>query len=769
MGGDFFARHELPCAASFAAWRDRDCRPVPGNPRQTRQSAWHSACDPVFGTKAFREIRVSLNGIAASALSALQTNSTALRVISNNVANLNTVGYARRVVNETAQSSGGTLSGVDISDIQRISDQFLQAEQLSASGSSSRYDTQSSVFDQLNSLLGQPGDSTSLTSQLGDVSTALGQAALAPTSSANQIGSLNAFQSLASTFSNLASQVSGLRNQVDQQVSNSITSVNTLIKQVYDLNAQIKTAQINGDTASALLDQRDVALNNLSQQVGIRTVQQSDGSMSVMTDDGINLVGDSYAQLSYTPGANNGTYGSIMSQDVNPNSGQTIGTPQNFEPHLSGGTIKGLLDMRDGTLASLGEEVGNLAQSTAQAYNAQHNANTAFPPPTTLTGRNTGLVSTDALNFTGKTTIAVSDSSGDMVSRVDVDFGTGTLSVDGGSPVSFGSTVGGFTTALNGALGANGTASFANGVLSVSANGSNGIVVKDDASNPADRGGSGFSQFFGLNDLFTSAAPSIDATGLSASDAGNFAAGGQISLQLKGPNGEIAKTATVNLTAGMTIGNVVSALNTAMGGTATFTLNSDGSISEAQPSNLSSYTLNVTTDTTQRGTTGMSFTQLFGIGANQLALQASSFAVSNAITTSPQSLAFAQAQITATTAAGDTIVGHGDNSGAVALQNVGSDTQAFAKAGDMAAQTGSLSDYAAAFYQDVATQSSGATANQTAQDDRLQEAQSRVSSNSGVNLDEELSNMMTYQQAYSAGARMLTVVDQLYDTLLQIQ
>ena len=61
------------------------------------------------------------------------------------------------------------------------------------------------------------------------------------------------------------------------------------------------------------------------------------------------------------------------------------------------------------------------------------------------------------------------------------------------------------------------------------------------------------------------------------------------------------------------------------------------------------------------------------------------------------------------------------------------------------------------------------TANQSTQDDRLQEAQTRMSSNSGVNLDEELTNLSSFQQAYSAGARILTVVDQLYNTLLQIQ
>ena len=712
---------------------------------------------------------MSLNGIAASALSALQTNSTALRVVSNNVANLNTQGYARRIVNETTLSNGGSLGGVSIADIQRVADQFLQAEQLSAGASSARYDTQSSVFDQLNGILGTPGDSNSLTAQLGNVSAALGQAALAPASSANQVGTLNALQNLASTISSLSSQVSGLRNQVDQQVSATVTGANTLIQQIYTLNQQIRTAQAGGDTASALLDQRDTALQSLSQVVDIRTVTQDDGRMTVMTNDGVSLVGDSYAKLSYTPGANNGSYGAITSQDINPASGQPIAPPQNFEQHLDSGKLKGLLDMRDGTLADLGQEIGNLAQSTALAYNAQHNANTAFPPPTSLTGRNTGLVATDALNFSGKTTLAVADSNGTMVSRIDVDFGARTISVNGNPPTGFANTVGGFTTALNTALGANGSASFANGVLTVSATGSNGIVTQDDATTPANRGGSGFAQFFGLNDLFRSAAPSVTSTGLSAGDASNFAAGSQISLQLKGPDGDVAKTATVTLTAGMTIGNVVTALNTAMAGSASFTLNPDGSISEAQATNLANYSLNVTSDTTVRGNTGMSFSQLFGVVANQTALQATNFSVNAQISAQPSRLAFATSQITSSTVAGASILGHGDNSGAVALQNVGSATQSFAQAGDMAAQTGALSDYAAAFYQDVSTRGSSATANQTAQDDRLQEAQTRQAASSGVNLDEELTNMMTYQQAYSAGARVLSVVQQLYDALLQIQ
>jgi flagellar hook-associated protein 1 FlgK len=711
---------------------------------------------------------VSLNGIAQTALSALQTNSTALRVIGNNVANMNTVGYARRVVNLQAQTTGGELTGVDIASIQRVTDQFLTAETLSAGGSSSRYDTQNSIFQQLNSLLGQPGDKTSLTSQLTAVSTALGQAALSPTASASQQGVLNSIQSLASTISTLSSSITGLQTQVDQQVGSNIGTVNSLVKQIFDLNGQIRTEQVQGDTDSGLLDQRDTAIQNLSKYLGVRQITQPDGSVSVMTTDGINLVGDSYTQLSYTPGGSNGTYSPITFQNINPSSGTPIGPPQDFDSHLDGGSLKGLLDMRDGTLANVNAELGNLAQQTAQAYNTQHNANAAFPPPATLTGRDTGLLAGDALNFTGKTTVAVTDPNGNLVSRVDVDFDAGTISVDGGAATSFTNTVGGFTTALNTALGSNGSASFTDGALTVSATNGNGIVTQDDATTPASRGGAGFSQFFGLNDLFRSAVPSISATGLSATDASGLTAGTQFTLQLKGPNGDIAKQATVNITAGMSIGGVVAAMNTAMGGQATFTLNSDGSISQTQPSNLTGYALNVTSDTTQRGTTGVSFTEMFGIGANTRAQQAQNFEVNPQIAASPQRLSFAQGQITATTAVGDTVVTHGDSSGLNALQALDAKQQTFASAGNIAGEVATLSDYGAAFYQDIATSGTQAQANQTSQDDRLQEAQTRQQSNSGVNLDEELSNMVIYQQAYSAGARLLTTVQNLWDTLLQI-
>jgi flagellar hook-associated protein 1 FlgK len=711
---------------------------------------------------------VTISSILSSAMTALQTNTAALKVVSDNVANINTQGYSRRVVNQTTQVAGGGLTGVDIADIQRVTDQFLQAETLSASAGSAQYSAQSDIYTQLNGLLGSPGDGNSLGSQLDKIFSALATASQAPGTSTSQQSVLTSLQGLATTISNTSASITSLQTQVDGQIGSSISSVNSLIKNIYDLNQQIQTATLAGDKASGLLDQRDQAVQQLSGLIGVRTQDQANGQLTVMTQDGISLVGDSYAQLSYAGGNTNGTYSQIMMTSINGVSGQQIGQPQALDPHLGSGSIEGLVDMRDNQLPALQTELGNFARQTALAFNAQANANSAAPPPSSLDGRDTGLLGSDGMNFTGKTTIAVADSSGNLVSRVNVDFGTGMLSVDSGPSVSIGTTVDDFVSALDGALGSNGSASFSDGQLSIAVTGTNGVVVQDDATTPSSRGGTGFSQFFGLNDVFEGAAPSILSTGLSASDDSDLAAGGAMSFTLKNPNGTLDKQASVTITAGMTIGNVVTALNTSFGSAGSFALGSDGSLKFTPSSGNSADSLNVTADTTQRGSTGMSFTQLFGIGANQAAIQAQGFSVNANMISSPSSLPFAQSNVTSTTVAGDSILGSGDARGLIALQNLANTRQSFSAAGGMGAQLSTLGDYAANFYQDVSTRSNVASTASTTQSDRLAEAQTRQSSESGVNLDEELSNMMIYQQAYSAGARMLQVGQSLYDTLLQM-
>ena len=97
---------------------------------------------------------------------------------------------------------------------------------------------------------------------------------------------------------------------------------------------------------------------------------------------------------------------------------------------------------------------------------------------------------------------------------------------------------------------------------------------------------------------------------------------------------------------------MVTALNTALGGAASFTLNADGSISSSTAALYDGYALNVTGDTTSRGTTGVTFSQLFGLGANAQSLQATGFSLTQAVSSNPARLGFASPAITPTSVAG---------------------------------------------------------------------------------------------------------------------
>ncbi len=125
--------------------------------------------------------------------------------------------------------------------------------------------------------------------------------------------------------------------------------------------------------------------------------------------------------------------------------------------------------------------------------------------------------------------------------------------------------------------------------------------------------------------------------------------------------------------------------------------------------------------------------------------------------------------ITASTAVGDTVVEGGDNSGAIALQDVITKSQSFNAAGGISAQTASLSDYAAAFYQNVSTLSNTVTTNQTTQDDRLQKRNRAWPPTPASTWMRNSPTCPPTSRPIARGARLLTVVDQLYTTLLQIQ
>lgn len=696
----------------------------------------------------------SLTSIMNSAASGLIANQTALRVVSDNVSNVNTDGYVRKVVD--LQPMGvGDAGGVQVGVISRVIDRFLQQASLSASADSGSAGIQAEMLDRAQSLFGDPSSDNAFFNQLDKVFQAFTTAATNAASPVQRNQSTATITDFLNQAGSISTDLKSISAEADSRAASDVTQINGLLVQINDLNQAITRGSASGQDVSDAQNSQGKLVDQLAKLMDVQVTAGANGRIDIRGGQaGLALVDSAgAATLTYvtTPGA--------PSQVTIAQAG---GQSRNLAP--TGGELQGLMDQRNTEIPNISAQLGEYVTRAVDEINRVHNSFSAVPPPTTLTGRNTGLDLPTAISgFTGKTTIAVTDTSGVVQKRVDIDFDAGTMSVNGGSPSAF--TSANFLTSLNTALGGSGTASFANGALSLSAAGSNGVAIADDPTTPSSKAGKGFSHFFGLNDLISSVGYPYAATGLSGTSANGFAAGGQVTLRLSDANGAALKNVTVSVPTGGTVQDVLDALNATSGGAGLygqFALDAQGRMSFT--SSVPGVGMSVIGDTTQWGATGPALSQLFGIATGAGGDRASAFSLRSDIAADGMKLAFSKFDTTA--AVGSSALAPGDGRGAVALAGVANATASFQKAGSAGAIITSLTQYAAQMSGSIAQKSSGAQDRQTAAETVVSEANTRRASVEGVNLDEELIKLTTYQQSYNASARLISAVKDMYDVLL---
>jgi flagellar hook-associated protein 1 FlgK len=700
---------------------------------------------------------MSLSGALASATSGLQAAQASLNTISDNIANVNTPGYVRKVVNQEQQVVAGQGQGVKIVGVQRVTDQYLQAASLSAGSQASQWDTYSTFMDNAQSLFGDPSsDGTGFFFNRPDqIYSDFTSAADDPSSSLLRNQAISDTQQFLGEADRINTQINQLSQNVDSQMKDAVDQANDLLSQIDKLNSDISRAKVTNTDGTGSENNQQSLITQLSTLMSIKVTENPQGGVTIRSPDGVMLAGQGASKLTYTQSGSMPGYVTATS----PGSGAT-------QPlTITSGQMRGLLDLRNTTLPGLSDQLGEFMNGMADQLNAAHNASTAFPPPTSLTGRDTGMdLPTAVSGFSGKSTVAIVNSSGVVQKQVAIDFTAGTMSTDGGvTTTNF--TPANFLTQLNANLGSSGTASFTGGQLSISASGSNGVAIDEGTSMKA---GKAFSSFFGLNDLIRSTGPGNYDTGLKTTDASGFTPGGQITLHLAQPDGNPIKDITVTMPAASTMADVLSALNnnsTGAGLYGQFSLDSQGALTFS-PSAPANAMLSVASDTTQRGAGGPSLSNFFGLGPGARADRASNYVVDPTIAADPTKLALGQLDLTA--AAGQPAISAGDGRGAAAIAASGNVTTQFGAAGTLGKVSMTVSGYAAEFGGSIgraastaATESSNAASVQTEADSRLQSVE-------GVNLDEELVRLTTYQQAYSASARMVQASKDLFDTLLGI-
>lgn len=701
---------------------------------------------------------MSLNAIMSTATSGMMAAQTGLRVTSDNIANVNTTGYVRKTIAQSNLLSNGMGVGVSIDAIKRATDRFLQSASLNAASDSGKAAVVSDTLNRAQQLFGDPSGATSFFSTLDDIYAAFSSAQDDPSSSLLRTQALTRVDDFLSESSRITASISSLGKDADTRISADVDRVNDLLSQIDSLNTDITRAKVAGADSTGAENVQSGLVDELAKMMNVQVTPRQLGGVYVRSTEGLPLAGDGAAKLTYQTSATANGYLTVQLAN-----GSVQPTPLN----ISSGEIKGLMDVRNVELVNLSDQLGEFTSRAAEEINRAANAASSVPAPTTMTGRNTGLDETAAMTgFTGKTTIALTDSSGVIQRRIDIDFDAGSMSVDGAAGPTFNPA--NFMAQLNSAMGGMGAAGFSGGALTISGTGGLGVAIQDDATNPSLKAGKGFSHYFGLNDIVRTDGYSPYETGLTANDPNGFTSG-SMTIRLTDVEGGRIRDIVVDPPVGGTMQDMLDALNSRASGVGLygqFSLNDKGQISFASNSNTP-VTMSIQADTTQRGIGGPSASQLFGLGPAERSTRGEKFYVNKAMNENPKLVPFAQLDLSQTVG-GSPALAIGDGRGALALAKSGDTTAAFAAAGDASAVKMTVSRYASDFSGAIARKSATAASRKDAADAVSTEVSSQRQSEEGVNLDEELINLTTYQQAFNASARLIQATKDMFDVLTGI-
>ncbi len=240
----------------------------------------------------------SVMGVAKSALLAAQN---AISVTGENIANVDTTGYSRRTISfseaSVYDSSAGQIgSGVNTESVLRSFDQYVENQYNDQATLSSRWEALYTYLSNTESLFNE-SSGYGLSDTLESFFTSWDDLTQQPEDASSRNSVLTASQTLVSTLSQISSDLTTQQQQADLAIEQQVTEVNDLLKQIAKLNKEIATT--SGD-ANNLLDSRSSAVRELATYMDIKYIDNGDGNCTITTGAGQTLVDGSVSfSISY--------------------------------------------------------------------------------------------------------------------------------------------------------------------------------------------------------------------------------------------------------------------------------------------------------------------------------------------------------------------------------------------------------------------------------------------------------------------------------------
>ncbi len=311
-----------------------------------------------------------MGGIFGIGTSGLLTAQRQLATASHNISNVNTEGYSRQRAEQAARKpqysgSGYIGTGVDVQNTVRLANEFLEEQIRNANSQYGQFDAYFKLSTQIDNILANPD--SGLTPTLESFFSALQEANDNPSSTPSRQVLLTEANTMADRFKLLDDRFSELNGQVNQSLVDITQAISDSASSIAKINADIvqKIGAGQGKLPNDLIDQREVLIKQISEKIDVSVVYQDDGAANLFIGSGQALViGGNAATLSTQKNRFN-------AEDLDIIMSQGAGSV-NVTNSITGGELQGVLDFKTNALEQSRRALGRVAMALTEEMNAQH-------------------------------------------------------------------------------------------------------------------------------------------------------------------------------------------------------------------------------------------------------------------------------------------------------------------------------------------------------------------------------------------------------------
>lgn len=312
---------------------------------------------------------MSLASSISNAMTGLSATSRAAEIVSNNVANAMTEGYARRELDLSARNLGGRGAGVSVDGVTRVVDEAVLRDRRLSDAAVGRSAVTAKFHATLERLIGNPEDARSLGAHVAALEKSLIEAASRPEAEGRLQAVADAATALTGHLNRAADGIQQLRMDAEGEIAAQVQTLNRSLKQVYELNKQIVSATQSKRDASALLDLRQQELDKIASIVPLKVVEREHGRVSVFTTNGERLLDDKpveigFTQTSFIEAGMTQASGDLSGITIN---GRQISTDGANSP-LAGGSLGALFEVRDVLAVAAQDQLDEVALDLVERF-----------------------------------------------------------------------------------------------------------------------------------------------------------------------------------------------------------------------------------------------------------------------------------------------------------------------------------------------------------------------------------------------------------------